>query len=183
MQGGSTRGRLAAALALAAASGALVLAVPGVAQVTTELGVPKTKFVKGKIVTDGVFTPLQPETMQVSKLPARMKFQLLIGPPPGAGNCNAAYACEPAGVRPLPGTHGFKTSGKGRAEITFIAPEGFLRYNNLNPKARPEFVPFKHGDPIFIVLSGGVTRHKGKKLQVILGEAVARGRIEAPAAP
>jgi len=141
---------------------------------------PKTKFVRGAIATDAAFTPLAPETLVASKLPRKMKFQILIGPPPGAGNCNAAYACEPSKVRPAPGTPRFRTNGKGRAQVTFLAPDGFFRFSALNPRAQPEFVPFKHGDPFFLVLGGGKVRKKGRRAKVVLGEAVARGSFVMP---
>lgn len=166
--------------ALLACGLALSTSTPAAAQLIpfADAPPPKTKFVRGKIVTDGSFTPLTPETLYVSKMPAKMKFQILIGPPPGAGNCNAAYACEPAQVRRLPGTRRFRTSGKGRAQATFLAPDGYLRYSTTNPKAKPEFVAFKHSDPFFLILGGGkVRKRKSRAIKVVLGEAVARGNF------
>ncbi|MGH2955603.1 MAG: hypothetical protein ACRDL6_01220 [Solirubrobacterales bacterium] len=177
-RGGRTRIAVPGALALL---GAIAIASPAAGQVVPFAeGPPKTKFVRGKIATDSLFTPLATETLVASKLPARMKFQILIGPPPGAGNCNAAYACEPAQVRRLPGTRRFRTSGKGRAEVSFLAPDGFIRHSSINPRTQPEFVPFKHGDPFFLVLGGGKIRKKGRGTKVVLGEAVARGSFWMP---
>lgn len=132
---------------------------------------------KGRIATDGVFTPFAPETLEIRKLPSRMKFQIMVGPPPAAGNCNTAYACEPTQVRRLPGTPRFRTSGQGRAEVAFPAPHGYLRFNTLNPKSPPDFVTFGDGNPLFIVLAGGKIRQRGDRVKVIIAQAVARGSV------
>jgi hypothetical protein len=143
--------------------------------------VPKTKFVEGAIQTDGVVTPNTAETFQISGLPARAKFQIAVGPPPGAGSCNGAYACEPALLRRLPGTRRFRASGRGRAQVSFIFPSGFQRFSTLNFRAPPEFVQFKNGDPVFFVLSGGKAKRNSGRLVFILAEAVGRARVQTPA--
>jgi hypothetical protein len=116
--------------------------------------------------------------LQISGLPARVKFQIAVSPPPGAGNCNGAYACEPVLLRRQPGTHRFRTSGRGRTAVSFIFPQGFRRYSTLNFRAPPEFIQFKNGDPAFFVLSGGKAKRKGGRLAFILAEAVGRARVQ-----
>jgi hypothetical protein len=162
------------------------VAAAGISSIATaqapdgKVPIPKSKFVQGRILTDGVVTPNAPETFQISGLPARVKFQIATGPPPGAGNCNGAYACEPPILSRLTGTPRFRSSGKGRATASFIFPQGFLRYSTLDFRAPPQFIQFKNGDPVFFVLAGGKAKRKDGRPQFVLAEAVARARVQIP---
>ena len=109
---------------------------------------------KGKLATDGFLVPGQPETMQVTKLPPRVKLRLEVTPPLNAG-CNGTkgVVCISAPISPAAGSPKFRTNGKGRATITFIPPDHYdlLNANNLVDRTP---VAFTNGQRVIVQASG-----------------------------
>jgi hypothetical protein len=111
---------------------------------------------KGKLATDGVLTVGQPETVQVTKLPPRVKLRLEVTPPLTRGSCadfDVSICISAAPIPPVPGTPPFRTNGKGRASITFSTPD---HYDLLNARNLVDRTPaaFTNGQGVIVTASG-----------------------------
>jgi hypothetical protein len=142
---------LCAALALA---GSVALALSS-ASASVRPTPPDSISRKGKLATDGVLTVGQPETVQVTKLPPRVKLRLEISPPltGSCGNFDKFICISAAPIPPVPGTPAFRTNGKGRATLTFSMPDHYDLLNSRNLVDRTP-VAFPNGQGVVVVASG-----------------------------
>jgi hypothetical protein len=91
----------------------------------------KSIFLKGKVVSDGIVTPGQLETIAISRMPRRARVKVFIEPPPTTPQCGEFYFCDVAPTSLAPGSPPYRTSGKGRALLTFVMPSTY--YIELDP--------------------------------------------------
>jgi hypothetical protein len=147
---------------------ALVLAC---AVVTANVAVPDASagkltlvFVKGRVKSDGIVTPGQPETIAVSKMPRRTKLRVFVEPPPTTPQCGELYFCDSVRVFAVPGTAGYRSSGRGRATLSFVMPASyFIESDPFTHKGRRE-VSFAEGQSVHLDVEGTL-RRKGKRLE------------------
>jgi hypothetical protein len=97
-----------------------------------QLKVP-LKFVKGKVFSDGAVAPGELETVFISKFPPRANLKAAIEPPATTPRCGEHFFCDLAFVTPAPETPLFRTSGKGRAQLSFIMPATFTLEDPYRP--------------------------------------------------
>ncbi len=136
------------------------------------------KIVKARIRTDGVLTVGQPETVRVAKMPPKIRFDITIAPAMGAAGCDLEEnPCE-ANVGSAPGTPAFRTSGKGRAQVTFVVP---ATYNVVSLKQPFGSQPasFVNGQSVGVGAVAFRTRHHNTTIALASASAV----IEVPAPP
>jgi hypothetical protein len=120
----------------------------------------KVVFAKGQVLSDGFVTPGQLETVAVSGMPPRVRLKAAIEPPPTTPQCGEFYFCDFAPFGPAPGTPPFRSSGKGRALLTFVMPSFYyLETDPLRPKQRMP-VTFANNQRVHIDVEGFRT-HKG----------------------
>ena len=134
----------------------------------------------GKMHTDGVLTVGGQETVALRSLPPKMSFEIQIRPSQPAGDCfdiSKPGLCLPEPAYPAPGTPKFKTSGKGRAIITFVMPSGNL-FLDLRDPLQSHPVPFANGEGVRVDALGiKFTR------PLRLGKASASAAVEVPPTP
>jgi hypothetical protein len=90
-------------------------------------------LIRGKMRTDGLLTVGQQETVSLRNLPPKSSLGIQIRP---AGECFSPEQnglCLPEPAYPVPGTPKFKTTGKGRARLTFVMPSGNLFLDFSDP--------------------------------------------------
>jgi hypothetical protein len=111
---------------------------------------------KGKLATDGFLTVGQAETVQVRKLPPKVKLHLEITPPLFKGSCanfDVSICISAAPIPPVPGTPPFRTNGKGRATLTFTMPDHYDLLNARNLVDRTP-VTFPNEQQVIVTASG-----------------------------
>jgi hypothetical protein len=164
----SGRGRiLAAAVAALLLGSVTAVAAQGAAPPVNGLSGGKFKliFLKARVVSDGVVTPGQLETVGISHLPPRANFRLVIEAPPTTPQCGEKYFCDPAPTSPAPGTPPYRSSGKGRALATFVMPsQYYLETDPFRPSQRTA-VNFANGQSVHIDVDALRVR-KGKRMRV-----------------
>jgi hypothetical protein len=92
--------------------------------------------IHGKVHTDGMLTVGQQETISITKLPGKYRLAAYISPPPTATTCfdfDVDGYCFPQPLFRVAGTPRFKSSGKGRARLTFVMPPGYEFVNFADP--------------------------------------------------
>jgi hypothetical protein len=135
--------------------------------------------VKGKAVALGTFTPGQVESIAVRGMPRRGKLQALMGPAGAPGGCSGVFVCLPVLLRRAAGTPRWRTSGKGKALISFVMPDHYDRFRIDNLKSPNESLPFVNGQRLIIEVDG-IASHRDKQT---FGVALARTTVEIPPPP
>ena len=121
-------------------------------------------FAKGRVFSDGFVTPGQLETVTVSHMPPRVRLKAAIESPPTTPQCGEFYFCEFAPFGPAPGTLPFRSSGKGRALLTFVMPSFYyLETDPLRPKQRMP-VTFADQQRVHIDVEGIRTHKNVRKI-------------------
>jgi hypothetical protein len=143
-----------------------LLAATVVAQAVTPAGSSKKRlkvvFNKARVVSDGIVTPGQLETIAVSRMPPRARVRVFIEPPPTTPECGQLYFCEPAPTSAAAGYPPYRTSGKGRALLTFVMPSSyFVEADPFRPSER-RLVNFADGQAVHVNVDGA-RREKGVK--------------------
>jgi hypothetical protein len=144
---------------------------------------PDTVHVTGKVRTDGVLTVRQQETVTLKCMPPRLNFNVVIAPPDDLNSCFDILpgTCLPTPLYPAPNTPPFRTSGKGRATLTFVMPDSY-RYKpgTSIPEFQTDHRPFWNGQVIYL-RARGVTNHRRKGSRTIVrGKATGRATVEVP---
>jgi hypothetical protein len=131
-----------------------VLAALAVAPAGHASGKPKLVFLKARVISDGIVTPGQLETIAVYQLPPRASVRVLIQPPPTTPECGQFYFCDPVRTSPAPGSPPYRTSGKGRALLTFVMPSTyFVETDPFRPK-EGRLQTFANGQAVHIDVDG-----------------------------
>jgi len=142
-----------------------------------------TVKVKGKLRTDGALTVNQPETLRLKGMPPSMNLDLLIEPPDDLNSCFDILpgTCLPTPLYPAPGSPAFRTSGRGRATLTFVMPRS---YRFMSSSSLPEFQvparPFRDGQIVWIRAKGSKRIARDGSKIVVRGTAVGRGVVWVP---
>jgi hypothetical protein len=175
-------GRRQATLILAAVV-ALSLAATGNA--STSGGAPETpkkklpiQILKGRVVSDGTLSVGQQEWIAVKGMPPRTKLRVAVEPLASTPQCSTPpWLCDLVWVRPAPDSAPFRTSGKGRALISFITPTTFTLENFFRPKESHQ-EPFVDGQRVHVDVIGAKQRPHRKRREV--GLASGRAGIDGP---
>jgi hypothetical protein len=136
-------------------------------------------FQTGKLRSDGVMTVGQPETVVIKGLPPRRKVNLSIySNATRCQNFKTAF-CLPARAKRVAGTPRFRTSGKGRARLTFVMPAA---YDVLNLKSlKTEHFAFTNGEPVLVnATADTAARRHGESVHLI---GIAEGKAVAEVLP
>jgi hypothetical protein len=132
----------------------------------------KLVFFKARVRSDGIVTPGQLETVAVSHMPPRTRFKMAIEPPPTTPQCGEFYFCDSAPVSPTPGSAPFRTSGKGRALVTFVMPSTYnIATDPFDPHTRRP-VSFANGQAVHIDVDGVRRLHRVRKIGFGFGRAI-----------
>jgi hypothetical protein len=132
----------------------------------------KLVFFKARVRSDGFATPGQAETVAVSHMPPRTRFKMAIEPPPTTPQCGEFYFCDFAAVSPAPGSPPFRTSGKGRALVTFVMPSTYnIATDPFDPRTRRP-VSFANGQAVHIDVDGVRRLHRMRKIGFGFGRAI-----------
>jgi hypothetical protein len=132
----------------------------------------KHVFFKARVRSDGIVTPGQAETVALSHMPARTRFKMAIEPPPTTPQCGEFYFCDVAPVSPVPGSPPFRTSGRGRALVTFVMPSTYnIATDAFDPRTRRP-VSFANGQAVHIDVNGVKRLHRLRKIGFGFGRAV-----------
>jgi hypothetical protein len=132
----------------------------------------KFVFLKARVLSDGVVTPGQPETIAISRMAPRARMKVFVEAPPTTLQCGELYFCDPAPTSPAPGTPPYRANGKGKATVTFIMPSTyFLETDPFNPKVRTP-VTFADGQSVHIDVEGASTRKRVRRESFGFGRAL-----------
>jgi hypothetical protein len=132
----------------------------------------KVVFQKARVVSDRIVTPGQLETIAVSRMPPRARVRVLIEPPPTTPECGQLYFCHPVRTSPAPGYPPYRTSGKGRALLTFVMPSSyFVETDPFRPGERRP-VNFANGQTVHIDVDGARRYKRVKRVGFGFGRAV-----------
>jgi hypothetical protein len=149
-----SRGRGRRRIAVPAAAIACAILATAIAAPSRSAGKPKRVFVKARVVSDRVITPGQLERITASRLPPRARLKVLIEPPPTTPQCGQFYFCSRAPTSPAPGSPPYRSSGKGRAVLTFVVPSSYFITNDPFPPREGRFVDFANGQAVHIQVQG-----------------------------
>jgi hypothetical protein len=142
----------------------VLAAVPAANAVTPAGGDAKKKlkfvFLRARVVSDGVVTPGQLETITVSRLAPRAPVKVWVEPPPTTPECGELYFCDPAPTVPAEGTAAYRSSGKGQAQLTFVVPGSYFVETNPFHPSEGHLSNFANGQSIHIDVAAGQT-HRG----------------------
>jgi hypothetical protein len=166
---------LCAALALAGTIGLAVSSASGDEEIIR----------KGKLATDGVMTVGQPETVFIKGLPPRKKVRVSVTANDQRCQSVKAGFCTPEPASRLAGTPRFRTSGKGRAVLTFVMPTGY-DFLHLKPPFKSQPTPFTNGEPLLIdaTVDAAVRIHGESRHLIGIAQAGAVAEVpQPPAAP
>jgi hypothetical protein len=120
----------------------------------------KVKVFHGRMHTDGVLTPGQPETISVSKVFRKFKMIVSISPPDGGPGCSGSRFCYSENIGPAPDTPAFRTDGKGRATLTFMVPTTYQVFDIKHIFESPMSASFANGQAVEIGAGNIRTRHR-----------------------
>jgi hypothetical protein len=135
-------------------------------------GKPRVVFQKARVVSDRIVSPGQLETIAVSRMPPRARVRVLIEPPPTTPECGQLYFCDPVRTSPAPGYPPYRTSGKGRALLTFVMPSSyFVETDPFRPSER-RLVNFANGQAVHIDVDGSRRFKRVKRVGFGFGRAV-----------
>ena len=137
---------------------------------------PPVKLLKGRVSSDFSVAPGQQEWVTVRKMPPRAKFRLLIEAPPTTPQCGQYYFCRAVRVFPVPGTPGYRTSGKGTAAVSFVMPSGYVIQANPFKPSTKQFVTWMNGQVIHINVLG----EKRTKRARLFGFGFGRSIVQVP---
>jgi len=132
----------------------------------------KLVFLKARVVSDHVVTPGQLETIAVSKLPPKAPLKVFIEPPPTTPECGELYFCEPAPTRPVPGSHPYKASRKGRALLTFVMPSSYIVETDPFRPSEGHPQNFANGQAVHIDVQGISRTKRAKRVGFGFGRAI-----------
>jgi hypothetical protein len=102
----------------------------------------------------------------------KAKFDVALQPPDADQNCGAKHFCFSEDIRPVPGTPSFRTSEKGRAEVTFAVPATYeiFNINFKDPTKIGEFpVPFVNGQVVQV--GAGILRIRHHRYEAASADA------------
>ena len=133
---------------------------------------PKLIFMKARVVSDGIVTPGQLQTIALSHLPPRAPLKVFIEPPPTTPECGEKYFCDPAPTSPAPGTPPYKSSGKGRALLTFVMPQSYFVETDFFKPEKGFVQNFANGQAVHIDVQGVSRTKKAKRVGFGFGRAV-----------
>lgn len=139
-------------------------------------GAKRFQQIKGRATAIGTYTPGMTEQVAVRRMPKRAKLEVLLGPAGAPGACSGPFVCLPVKARRAPGARRFRTSGKGRALLTFTMPDGYERFRIDKPKAPNERVPFVNGQRVLVTVDGFASHRR----KVTFGAAIGRTTVEIP---
>jgi hypothetical protein len=152
--------------AIAALACALIPVTSGIAGTTagaSSKGKLKFIFLKARVVSDGVVTPGQLETIAISRMAPRAAVKVFVEAPPTTLQCGELYFCDPAPTSPAPGTPPYLADGKGRATLTFVMPSTyFLETDPFDPNVRQP-VTFANQQRVHIDVEGASTRKRVRR--------------------
>jgi hypothetical protein len=116
----------------------------------------KTKFIflKARVASDGFVTPGQLETISISNLPPRADIKVFIEPPPTTPQCGDFYFCDIVPTEPAPGTPLYRSSGKGKATLTFVMPDSYFVENDPFHPRQGMLVNWMNGQAVHIDVQG-----------------------------
>jgi len=133
-------------------------------------------FQKGKLRSDGVLTVGQPETVRIAGLPPKRKVRMSVSANDDRCQSFKVGYCVPEPARRAAGTKRFRTSGKGRAALTFVVPSSYFFIKFKDP-TKPQRLPFVNGEPLLVdaTVDTAVRRHGESRhlIAIALGRAVA----------
>jgi hypothetical protein len=156
----------------------LAIAAPPLGQAVTPLSSSKKKpkliFLKARVVSDGIVTPGQLETVSISRLPPKAPLKLFVEAPPTTPECGDLYFCDPVRVAPPAGSPPFRSTRKGRALLSFVMPQSyFVESDPFHP--RQGFLQnFANGQSIHIDVEGISRTRKAKRVGFGFARAVVR---------
>jgi hypothetical protein len=133
---------------------------------------PRVLFQKARVVSDRIVTPGQLETIAVSRMPPRARVRVLIEPPPTTPECGQLYFCEPVRTSPAPGSPPYRTSGKGRALLTFVMPSSYFVETDPSRPSERRLVNFADGQAVHIDVDGARRFKRVKRVGFGFGRAV-----------
>jgi hypothetical protein len=163
----SGRGRQAFAATAAALACALIPVATGIAGTTPDglsaTGKLKFIFLKARVVSDGIVTPGQLETISISRMAPHAAMKVFVEAPPTTLQCGELYFCDPAPTSPAPGTPPYRATGSGKATVTFVMPETYdLETDPFNPKIRQP-VKFANQQRVHIDVEGASTQKRVRR--------------------
>jgi hypothetical protein len=105
-------------------------------------------------------------------MPARAKLQVEVEAPPTTPECGELYFCDPVVVTPAEGSPPFRSSGKGRAYLSFVMPDSYMvETDPFNPSTRrPSY--FANGQSVHIDVFGVRNRPGVKEIGLGFSRAV-----------
>ncbi len=138
-------------------------------------------FQTGKLRSDGVMTVGQPETVVIKGLPPKLKVRMgVYANDTRCQNARTAF-CIPAFPKRAAGTRRFRTSGKGRATLTFVMPAA---YDVLNLKSlKTEHVSFTNGEPLLVSATVDTAVRRHGESRHLIGIAQGNAVAEVPPPP
>jgi hypothetical protein len=138
-------------------------------------------FQTGKLRSDGVMTVGQPETVVIKGLPPKLKVRVAIyANDKRCQNFKTAF-CIAASPKRAAGTPRFRTSGKGRATLTFVMPAA---YDVLNLKSlKTEHVSFTNGEPLLVSATVDTAVRRHGESRHLIGIAQGNAVAEVPPPP
>lgn len=130
-----------------------ILVVPAFTAISESAGV---KVVKGTATTDGTLTPGSVETLSVSHMPRHFRFIVGVNPKmtPNCGSQGLSLCLGAAIKTPSGKSKWFRTTGRGRATVTFTMPTSYRRLTLQGPSPGEQVFQYQPGDVVLIVASG-----------------------------
>lgn len=153
-------------------SAVLACAVLIVAAPEASAGKPKLVFLRARVHSDGIVTPGQLETIAVSRLPPRARLKVVIEPPPTTPECGELYFCSVAPTSPAPGSPPYRSSGKGRALLTFVMPSSYWVATDPFRPSQGHQQTFANGQAVHIDVEGLRRTRKAKRVGFGFARAV-----------
>lgn len=133
---------------------------------------PPVHLLKGRVISDRSVTPGQQETITISRMPPRTRLELYVEAPPTTPQCGQYYFCRPVRVFPVPGTRAYRSSGKGRAILSFVMPSTYaIQSDPFRPSTR-QSVTFANGQSIHIDVLGEKRTRKLRQFGFGFGRAI-----------
>jgi hypothetical protein len=133
---------------------------------------PPLKFSKVRVFSDHSVTPGQQEWITVAKLPPRTRFKVAIEPPPTTPQCGQYYFCNSVRVFPVPGTPPYRSSGKGRATVSFVMPSQYVIQSDPFGPSTKQPVTFMNGQALHIDVYGAKRTRKATRVGFGFGRTV-----------
>jgi hypothetical protein len=138
-------------------------------------------FQTGKLRSDGVMTVGQLETVVIKGLPPKKKVRMAIyANDKRCQNAKTAF-CIPASPKRAAGTPRFRTSGKGRATLTFVMPAAYDVLNLKNLKT--DHVTFTNAEPLLVSATADTSARRNGESVHLIGIAQGNAIAEVPAPP